>query len=170
MIPLWFSQIPLVSLRSSAAFVALMLAGCASSPILARLDDAQVRSMLAEKCPVGSTEPQVHAGLDALGVSKGSRIEYAATPARPRVLLARQFEDRGPWLSSDDADIEWLDISFVFSNAGALERTLLFRDKIRYVRGDPIVYPNAPRRPLAGTLHRYPSPIPPPVDPLEGAQ
>jgi len=143
--------------------------GCAAPGLYARMDDSQIRSVLAEKCPVGSLEAQVSASLDSLGAPKGTRLVYPATEARPRVLLLRLFADRGFWLSSDDADVAWLDISFVFSPEDKLQRTLLFRDSIRYGFGEPITSPNTPKRPLKGPLKHYPSPIPPPVDPLEGA-
>jgi hypothetical protein len=146
------------------------LAACGHAPaVSARMDDALVRSILAAHCSTGSTASQIGAGLDSLGIKPGSRMLYPAAPSRGPVLLVRLFEDRGFWLDSDDADVKWLDISFAFSGDDHLERTLLFRDRLRYVQGEPITSPNSPKRPLARPLEHYPSPIPPPIDPLQGA-
>jgi hypothetical protein len=137
--------------------------------VSARMDDAEVRSVLSAHCPAGATQAQVASGLDSLNVRSGSRIAYTADAGRGPVLLVRLFEDRGPWLDSGDSDIKFLDVSFAFSKEDHLERTLLFRDRIRYVQGEPITSPGSPKRALKGPLQPYPHPIPPPVDPLEGA-
>jgi hypothetical protein len=155
---------------SMALFGLFAASGCASAPKLtARMDDARVRSVLSGACAAGSTESDVQNDLDSLGVSHAYRTIYAGTGDRPRVLLARVFDGRGFWLDSDDTLMNWLDISFVFAADGRLERTLLFRDKMRYAHGEPITYPNAPRRMLQSPPRHYPAPIPPPADPLEGA-
>jgi hypothetical protein len=150
---------------------ALMLCACGAPPaISARMNDAEIRAMLARACPTASTQLQVNHGLDALKVRQASRLAYPATAGRGPVLLVRLFDDRGFWLDSEDADVKFLDISFAFSPEDHLTRTVLFRDRIRYIRGEPITSPNSPRRPLRGPLQPYPSPIPPPIDPLESAE
>jgi hypothetical protein len=156
--------------RLLVILVGLVFAGCSAAPqVSARMDDAQVRSVLAAHCPPASTVAQVQSSLDALNVRKGSRILYPTTASRGPVLLVRLFEGRGFWLDSDGSDVKFLDISFAFTPGEQLDRTLLFRDRLRYVQGDPITSPNSPKRPLARPLDRYPAPIPPPMDPLEGA-
>ena len=168
MMTIRFNLVLLIALAWVAA-----LGGCGggSAPaISARMDDAQVRSILAAKCPAGAMPSQVAAGLDSLGARPGARVAYSATSSRGTVLLVRLFEDRGFWLDSEDTDVKWLDVSFAFSTDNKLERTLLFRDGIRYVQGEPITSPSSPKRPLARPLGHYPAPIAPPVDPPQGAQ
>lgn len=107
----------------------------------------------------------VQGRLDALKVSRKHRMHYPPTDSRPEVLLVRMF-DGGFWIDEEDDFVEWLDLSLVFE-AGGFDRALLYRDRVRYFEGDPV---NPPTRPAAGPMLRYPGPIPPPVDPLEGAR
>ena len=89
------------------------------------------------------------------------------TAERPeKVLLARSFMDRGMWLDGADSDIQFMDISYVFSPQNQLTRVLIFNDRVRYIEGWPS---GTNDRPLQGPLKQYPFPIPPPIDPLQGA-
>lgn len=150
----------------------LLLVGCsASTPAVnARMTDDEIRAALAAHVPAGASQAQVEAGLDQMNVSKKWRVHYAAKESRPPVLLARLYEPGGPWIDHTDDDIEFVDVSFVFEPADRLSKTLLFRDRIRYFGGDPITSPNSPKRVLMKAPERYPLPIAPPVDPLEGAK
>lgn len=170
MITLRFPPVALVSLRSFFFLLtAVMLAGCGSSaPILARLQTPDLIATLDKHTPVGSSEAQVRAGLNALEIPSGLVIDYPPTAERPeKVLLARSFMDRGMWLDGADSDIQFMDISYVFSPQDHVMRILIFNDRIRYVDGQP--YGNSGGRPLRGPLKEYPFPIPPPLDPLQGA-
>lgn len=155
---------------SAACVAAGLCSGCAGGhppAVSARNSDTEVRDIVAARIPVGSTPEQVESGLDALGVSGKYRMNYAATDARPRVLLARLFEPGGFWLHSDDDLVEWVDVSFVFTQPPEkLDRTIVFRDKLRYFQREPIVYPHAPKRALMARPGRFPAPIPPPEDPM----
>jgi hypothetical protein len=135
------------------------------------MSDEQIRSTLATQIPPGASPDQVKQGLGKLGVGDKYRIDYPPKDGRPQVLLTRLFDAGGFWMHGEDCDVEWVDVSFVFTPPPErLDRTLLFRDKLRYFNGDPITSPNSPRRPLMARPQHYPAPIPPPVDPLEGAE
>lgn len=152
---------------SLALLLLLSLTACNAPPILARLQTPELQATLQQHTPIGSTQAQVNAGLDALQIPAGLRETYLPTPERPEtVLLARSFMDRGFWLSGADSDIQWMDISYVFSPQDRLERVLVFYDRVRYNEGWPT---GTNDRPLKGPLKQYPFPIPPPVDPLQGA-
>lgn len=166
-------RVPLTGMLVLAAAVASGLCGgCASAPaVSARNSDAEIRSVLQEKVPAQATPDEVSRALDQLGVSGRHRMNYPAADSRPHVLLARLFEPGGFWLHGDDDDVEWVDVSFVFSAPPErLERTIVFRDKLRYFQREPIVYPHAPKRALMSRPGRFPAPIPPPADPLETPQ
>ena len=145
-----------------------LLTACQSAPILARLQTPDLIATLDKHTPIGSSEAQVRAGLNAMEIPSGLVIDYPPTAERPeKVLLARSFMDRGMWLDGADSDIQFMDISYVFSPQDQVTRILIFNDRIRYVEGQP--YGNSGGRPLRGPLKQYPFPIPPPVDPLQGA-
>lgn len=175
------STSPLIALLATLLLAAL--SGCGSAPALsARMTDAQVREVLAREIPTGSSEQTVHASLDRLGGHAGYRKLYIDPTSERRVLLQRLYDGRGPWISTDDEDLKYLDISFVFTPEAkgpdaperGLARTLLFRDKVRFVHGQAIFSPNSPKRKLKGQEGSGPRSwlggLPPPVDPLEGAE
>lgn len=149
----------------------LAVGACAGPPGLsARMSDEEVRAVLARETPAGMTEEGVRAAMDRLEAPASSRTVFPADGQRPKVLLQRVFEQRGFWLHSDNDLVEFLDVSFVFTARDTLERAMLHRDKVRYIRGEAVVFPNAPRRRLQHHPGHYPRPIPPPVDPLEDAR
>lgn len=159
------------ALACLAALAPALTSACAGPPGLsARMSDDEVRAVLAREARPGTPEPDLRATLDRLGAPARSRTLYPATESRPAVLLQRVYEGRGMWLQSDNDLVEYLDISLVLTPDHALERALLHRDKVRFVRGEAIIYPHAPRRKLAGPPTRWPGPLPPPTDPLEDAQ
>jgi hypothetical protein len=163
-----FRPIAVCFASATLAAAALLVSGCASAPpISARNSDAEIRGILEARIPAQSTPDEVDRVLDELQVSAKHRMNYAATESRPRVLLARLFEPGGFWVRGDDDDVEWVDVSFVFSPPPErLDRTIVFRDKLRYFHGDPIVFSHAPKRALASRPGRFPLPIPPPMDPI----
>jgi len=142
--------------------------------ISTRIEDAQAREILSREASAGSTKPQVQAALDRLRVPAAARGVSEATGGvgrearRPRVLLHRFYESGG-WISTDD-HLEFLDLSFVFSQDDRLEGTLLYRDKVSYVQGEAVVYPHAPRRHPARHPGISTGGLPPSVDPLEDAR
>jgi hypothetical protein len=147
---------------------AALLGGCAGEKagLSSWMDDAEVRDVLAANFPEGTTLEETHSRLDALGVSRKYRLLYEATDARPQVLLVRLFRN-GFWLHQERETVKWLDLSFVYAGDNqTLSSVLLFRDDMDYFQGGPI---NRPRRAVQGRLRDWPGPIPPPADPLEGA-
>jgi hypothetical protein len=159
------------------------LVGCGSTPALsARMSDADVRVVLNRDIPMGSSEETVHASLDRLGGHKDYRQLYVDPHSENRVLLQRLYDGRGPWVSTYDEDLKFLDISFVFApeaksqNAPerGLTKILLFRDKVRFVQGQAIFSPSSPKRKFKGQHGNGPRSwlggLPPPADPLEGAE
>ncbi len=144
--------------------LSLALAGCAVTKMGATQNDQELRATLAANFPPGMSVDQVHAKLNDLGVSKKFRTLYPKTESRPEVLLVRMYYG-GFWVDQGRYTLKWADASYIFGDAG-LERVLLYRDHVEYFYGDPL-WP--PTRPAQGPLYRWPAPIPPPIDPLEGA-
>ncbi len=153
-------QKPLIAILSAI----VMLAGCATTKMGATQSDQELRATLDQNFPKGMSVEQVHAKLNDLGVSKKFRIVYPRTESRPAILLVRMYYG-GFWVDSGRYTLNWADASYVFGDAG-LDRVLLYRDRVEYYDFDPL-WP--PTRPAQGPVYRWPSPIPPPIDPLEGA-
>jgi hypothetical protein len=150
------------------ASAAALVGGCAGEPagLSAWMDDSEVREVVAAEFPSGLTLEETHARLNSLKVSRKHRLLYEATESRPQVLLVRFFRN-GFWLHQERETVKWLDLSFVFGGErDTLTSVLLFRDDMDYFQGGPI---DRPRRAVQGSLRRWPGPIPPPADPLEGA-
>lgn len=146
----------------------LALGACSTeqSRVRYRMSDAEIRSTIAAEIEEGDTEREVVAGLERLGTARDKRFLYEANTERGRVVLQRVFESN--FLDSEDDDLEWVDMSFVFGDAGGLERVVLFRDRLRYFQREPMVFDHAPKRRLMARPGRWPLAVPGPIDPLEG--
>ncbi len=128
-------------------------------------NDQELRATLAANFPPGITVQEVHTRLDELGVGNRFRTLYPAIDSRPEVLLVRMYYG-GFWVDRGRYTLKWADASYVFDEAGGLDRVLLYRDRVEYYDYGPLW---GPLRRAQGPVHRWPSPIPPPIDPLEGA-
>ncbi|MFG0286084.1 MAG: hypothetical protein ACF8R7_16830 [Phycisphaerales bacterium JB039] len=141
------------------------LGACAApGPLSPLQSDQTLRENLAANFEPGMTGDEVKQRLAELEAPTNFHWWYPATDERGRVLLVRHFKG-GFWVESGHDWVNWLDISFVFDADDRLVRTATFRDELRYYDGEPV---GAPRREPMRWIHRYPSPPPPPKDPLEG--
>jgi len=153
-------------LRLGIAGCAVGLFGCASYPLHANLEDAELRTRLAANLPHGMSEDAVKSTLVSLRVPERVQMRYPATGGRPEVLLARLFPPGGFWVDDSLDTVEFVDVSFVFDPTLRLDRTVIYRDQVRYFQGDLVKGPT--REPMTRPP-RYPGMPPPPADPLEGA-
>ena len=161
-----FESRPRARWWSALAGLGLVLGGCADvTGLHARMNDDEVRAVVQRELEPGMTLVEVHQRLDGLRVSGRYRMHYPPTESRPEVLLVRMF-DGGFWVDAEHDVLKWLDLSLVFEE-GRYDRALLYRDRVEYFDGDPI---RPPTRPAAGPMRYFPGAIPPPVDPLEGAE
>lgn len=157
-----------VVITGMAAAFAMGGCGLSEPRLTATQSPAKFEEMLRARCVPGMTREQIDGAMDELHVSRRTRLEYPATGERAAVYLVRVFESGGVWVTSDDDVVEWVDVCFVMDSSGErCERIVLFRDGVRYFRGDPV---GPPRRRAAGPVPRYPGSIPPPADPLEGTR
>lgn len=156
------------TILTTAGAVCLLIGtvpGCTIRRMGATQTDQELRATIAEHFPPGITVDEVHAALNELGVSKRFRMVYPRTESRPLILLVRMFYG-GFWVDRGRHTLKWADASYVFDGQERLDRVLLYRDRMEYYHGAPLW---GPTRPTQGPLRRFPAPIPPPVDPLEGA-
>jgi len=149
-----------------AGVLCMHAVGCASRPMTARLNTQGWRDVVQQHFHAGMTETQVQAELDAMGVSRETRLMYPATADRVQVLLARSYIGGGAFIRGGDSTLEFNDLSFVFDESGGLAKVYGFRDSVRYYDGGPAY---GPQRPTVREVGWWPGTIPPPVDPLEKA-
>lgn len=152
------------------AFVAIgvALSACAQPRYLhSLLTPQEVSRRVLERTSEGMTLDELKSALRAAGVSERWWFEYEATDERPRVFLARLYPPGGFSIDETDEMLRWVDLSYVIGKDGRVQRILKYRDAVRYYSNRPVYGPT--REPIE-KLRPYPFTIPPPADPLQGAE
>ena len=147
------------------AVAVLQLGGCAAPALQADMSDAQYQQVLAADFPPGMTLDQVKDELKTLHVSQDFAHLYPPSADGSQVYLVRTYPPTGPWPQfGPDSNVEFVDVSFVFGPGGALQRSLIYRDGLRYGNGQVMYGPNR-----AGLEPQGKWMTGPPADPLQGA-
>ena len=146
----------------------LMCVGCTTTPpdLHEGLTDDEIRTKIDLYIPAGTPLDIAQLELEELGVKPARQMVYPATAQRPEVLFARLHEPGGFWVSDFDEEVHFVDLSFVLDPKRRTMDVLIYRDYVYYWGREPI---HGPNRPPMGRVWRYPSAIPPPAEPLEGA-
>lgn len=157
----------------SGLLLVALLSGCAVEKrvLRASMPDDELRTTVNQHFHAGMDEAQVRNELGDLRVRDENIRVYGPQEAGPRVVLARVWPAGGRWMDDATYTLPWIDLSFVFGTSdGGLVDVRMHRDAL--VFGEDGTYLSGPARHSVGggRTREWPSSVPFPKDPLEGAE